>query len=141
MNGGQFDPGIALKRAVLIYPTLDYTLDPPSVVENAVGYLLQTSKVAWCYDLYLRNNENRRAVSPLYGDFTRGMPEVFVISAEFCPLRDENFAYLEKLKAAGVKTRHLHFKDMTHTFMNLENLVREECAQVYREVGEFLNAP
>ena len=46
------------------------------MVENAVGYLLQTSKIVWYYDLYLQNNENRRAVSPLYGDFTRGLPEV-----------------------------------------------------------------
>ena len=44
MNGGQFDPGIKLKRAVLIYPGLDYTLDQPSMAENAVGYLLQTSQ-------------------------------------------------------------------------------------------------
>jgi acetyl esterase/lipase len=141
MARAQFDPGVALKRAVLIYPGLDYTLSQPSMVENATGYLLQTSKVAWYYDLYLQNNENRRAVSPLYGEFTARMPETFMISAEFCPLRDENFAYVEKLKTAGVKTRHLHFKDMTHTFMNMEALVREECAQVYREVGTFLNAP
>jgi len=141
MERGQFDPGIALKRAVLIYPSLDYTLDQPSMVENAVGYLLQTAKIAWYFDLYLQNNENRRAVSPLYGAFTSKMPEVFVVSCEFCPLRDEDLAYLGKLKAAGVKTRHLHFKDMTHTFMNLENLVKEECARVYREVGDFLNAP
>lgn len=140
MGRAQFDPGIALKRAVLIYPGLDYTLDQPSMDENAVGYLLQKSKIVWYYEYYLQNNENRRAVSPLYGDFTARMPETFMISAEFCPLRDENFAYVEKLKAAGVKTRHLHFPDMTHTFMNIESLVKEECAQVYREIGEFLNA-
>lgn len=141
MGNAQFDPGITIKRAVLVYPGLDYTLDQPSMIENAVGYLLQTAKIVWYYDLYLQNCENRRAVSPLYGDFTDKMPETFVISAEFCPLRDENFAYVEKLKAAGVKTRHLHFKDMTHTFMNIESLVKEECAQVYSEVAEFLNAP
>jgi acetyl esterase/lipase len=129
------------RRPVLIYAGLDYTLSQPSMVENAVGYLLQTSKIVWYYDLYLQNNENRRAVSPLYGEFTAGLPETFVISAEFCPLRDENVAYLEKFKAAGVKTRHLHFPDMTHTFMNMECLVQEECAQVYREIGAFLNAP
>jgi acetyl esterase/lipase len=140
MARGQFDPSVTLKRSVLIYPGLDYTLSQPSMVENAVGYLLHTAKIVWYYDYYLQNAENRRAVSPLFGDFTDKMPETFVISAEFCPLRDENILYLEKLKAAGVKTRHLHFADMTHTFMNLENLVKEECARVYREVGEFLNA-
>lgn len=140
MGRAQFDPGIALKRAVLIYPGLDYTLQQPSMVENAVGYLLQTSKIVWYYDLYLQNVEDRRAVSPLYGAFTDRMPETFVISCEFCPLRDENIAYVEKLKAAGVKTRHLHFPDLPHTFMNLEKLVKEECDRTYREIAEFLNA-
>lgn len=140
MRIAQFDAGVSLKRSVLIYPGLDYTLDQPSMTENAVGYLLHAAKVQWYYDLYLQHGENRRDVSPLYGEFTARMPETFMISAEFCPLRDEDFAYVEKLKAAGVKTRHLHFKDMPHTFMNLENLVKEECAQVYSEVADFLNA-
>lgn len=139
MGKAQFDPGVQLKRAVLIYPGLDYTLSFPSMQENAVGYLLQTSKIIWYYDLYLQHCENRKEVSPVFGEFTSRMPEVFVISAEFCPLRDENIAYVEKLKQAGIKTRYLHFKDMTHTFMNMESLVKEECQQVYREVAEFLN--
>jgi acetyl esterase/lipase len=135
----QFDPGIAIKRSVLIYPGLDYTLSCPSFIENAEGYLLQTAKVIWYYDLYFQHCENRKAASPLFGEFTTGLPETFVISAEFCPLRDENIAYVKKLDEAGVKTRHLHFPDMTHTFMNLENLVKEECDQLYREVADFLN--
>jgi acetyl esterase/lipase len=138
MGRAQFDPGVSLKRAVLIYPGLDYTLSFPSIEENAVGFLLQKSKIVWYYDLYLQNGENRKSISPIFGDFTARMPETFMISAEFCPLRDENIAYLEKLKAAGVKTRHRHFADMTHTFLNLESLVREECQQVYDEIADFL---
>lgn len=140
MAKAQFDPGVALKRAVMIYPGLDYTLSMPSIQENAVGYLLQTAKIIWYYDLYLPNYENRRDVSPLFGPVSPRMPETFLITAEFCPLRDEGIAYLERLKEAGIKTRHLHFDDMPHTFMNMENLVKEECQKVYREVADFLNA-
>jgi hypothetical protein len=28
---------------------------------------------------------------------------------------------------------------MIHAFMNLENLVKDECETVYRKIGEFLN--
>lgn len=139
MEKAQFDRGIYLKRAVMIYPGLDYTLSCPSIEENAVGYLLQKAKIVWYYDHYFQNCENRKAVSPLFNEFTDRLPETLMVSAEFCPLRDENLLYLEKLKQAGIKTRHLYFKDMTHTFMNMENLVKEECQRVYQAMAEFLN--
>ncbi len=139
MEKAQFDPVVSLKRAVLIYPGLDYTMSFPSMEENAVGYLLQKAKIVWYYDHYFQAGENRKTASPIFGEFTARMPETFVISAEFCPLRDENVAYLEKLKQAGVKTKHMHFDDMTHTFMNMESLVKEECKRVYDAIAGFLN--
>lgn len=139
LNKAQFDATLQLKKAIMIYPGLDYTLSCPSIQQNAVGYLLQTSKVVWYYDHYLQNCENRKEISPLFGDFTKRMPETFVITAEFCPLRDEGILYCEKMKQAGIKVKHLHFDDMPHTFMNLEKLVPEECDRVYREVKDFLS--
>lgn len=135
----QHDASLPIAKAAMIYPGLDYTMQQPSMTENAVGYLLQTSKIVWYYDEYLQHAEDRKAISPLYGDFTKNMPETLVISAEFCPLRDENRLYVEKLRAAGVKAELVHFDDMIHTFMNLEDLVKEECAKVYTLIGEFLN--
>lgn len=73
-------------------------------------------------------------------DFSGKLPETLLISAEFCPLRDEGFAYIEKMKSATVQVEHLYFKDMIHAFMNMENLVPEECGAVYRKIGEFLNS-
>ncbi|WP_436883532.1 alpha/beta hydrolase [Enterobacter asburiae] len=40
------------------------------------------------------------------------------------PLRDENFAFVARLKAAGVPVRHVHFPDVVHAYLMLENLVR-----------------
>jgi acetyl esterase/lipase len=139
IHRAQFDHALDIKKAVLIYPGLDYTLGCPSVEENGVGYLIQKSKIVWYYDNYLQKAEDRRAVSPLFGAFTQGLPEVFMLSCEFCPLRDENHAYLKKLDEAGVKYTHLFFDDMLHTFLNMEDLVREECAKAYKAIGEFLN--
>jgi len=135
----QHDEEIDIKRQAMIYPSLDYTLESDSIEENAKGYLLEKEKIIWYFDNYFQNGENRKNASPLHMEFTNQLPETFVITAGFCPLRDEGIAYVEKVKSTGRYAEHLHFDDMIHAFMNLENLVKEECETVYRKIGEFLN--
>lgn len=136
----QGNTDIPLKRAVLIYPGLDYTLSFSSIKENGKGYFLERESILWFYEQYLQKGEDPKAISPLWGKITNNFPEIFLVSAEFCPLRDENFAYLEKLRNAGVSIKHLHFDGMIHAFMNMEKLVPEECARLYHEIALFLNS-
>ncbi|MBW2681992.1 MAG: alpha/beta hydrolase [Deltaproteobacteria bacterium] len=136
----QHDAGIDIRRQALIYPGLDYTMKSASMEENGTGYLLEKKKISWFFSNYFQNGENRREASPLYMDFTDKLPQTLMIIAEFCPLRDEGYAYMEKLKSTNVQVEHLYFNDMIHAFINMENLVQEECAAVYRKIGEFLNS-
>ena len=136
----QFDASITIKKQFLIYPSLDYTMDSKSMKENAVGYLLQAGKIAWYFDNYFKNGECRKGASPLYGDFTKRLPETCVVTAEFCPLRDEGKDYCKKLTAAGVPVEHINMESMIHTFMNMEDLVKEECMFVYDKMNKFLNS-
>jgi acetyl esterase len=135
----QHDTGIDIKRQAMIYPSLDYTLTSDSTEENAEGYLLVKEKIKWYFDNYFQKGENRKSASPLYMEFTNQLPETLVITAEFCPLRDEGIAYVEKVKSTGLYVEHLHFDNMIHAFLNLESLVKDECETVYRRIGEFLN--
>ncbi|QBC45499.1 alpha/beta hydrolase [Iodobacter fluviatilis] len=138
-NKLQFEPNTPLHAQVLIYPSLDYTLSSASVVENGVGNLLSTKKVTWYFNHYFQHQEDRKTASPLFAEFSNKLPPTLVISAEFCPLRDEGIDYLAKLKKVGVATDHLHFSDLPHTFLNLENLVKEECQRTYQSIGAWLN--
>ncbi|MDR2123660.1 MAG: alpha/beta hydrolase [Desulfovibrio sp.] len=135
----QFETGRRIKRQVLIYPSLDYTLSLPSVEENADGYMLQTAKVVWYMDNYFPRGVNRRDVSPLFGEFTDKLPETLVVTAGFCPLRDEGAAYCRKVQEVGVKARQLHFDNMIHAYLCMEDLVSDTCAETYEAVGAFLN--
>lgn len=135
----QFDESVTIKKQVMIYPSLDYTMDSPSMEQNGVGYLLQKGKIGWYFDNYFSATDDRVKASPLYGDITKALPETLVFTAEFCPLRDEGQSYCQKVNEAGGKAELIHFDDMIHTFMNMEDLVKEECEQVYRLIGEFLN--
>lgn len=134
----QYDPTVAIHKQFMIYPSVDYTMGMPSIQENAVGYLLQTEKIGWYFDEYFRHGEDRKAASPLYWEFTNRLPASLIITAEFCPLRDEGIAYVKKLREAGVPVEHLHLDDMIHTFMNMEDVVPDACAKVYKTVGAFL---
>jgi acetyl esterase len=135
----QYDEDIDIRRQVLIYPSLDYTLQSESVNLNGEGYLLHKDKVEWFLENYFQNRENRKEASPLYMKCSHHIPKSLVITAEFCPLRDEGLAYVQKLHDAGIETELLHFDDMIHAFLNMEDLVPDECTAVYQKIATFLN--
>ncbi len=136
----QYDDNVVIAKQAMLYPSLDYTMDTPSIEENATGYLLQKGKIAWYFDNYFLNGEDRKQASPLYQPITDKIPPTLVLTAEFCPLRDEGIAYSEKVKNAGVEVEHYNFPDMIHTFLNMEDLVKEECELVYQKISDFLNS-
>ncbi|MGC3872150.1 alpha/beta hydrolase [Halomonas sp. GXIMD04776] len=136
----QDDDSIPLHRQILIYPSLDYTLSYPSVQELGQGYFLEEARIRWYFDNYFRQGGDRRKASALFMPMTKALPDTLVITAGFCPLRDEGLAYVEHLKEVGVTHRHHHFPDMLHAFLNMEDLVAEECDEAYRVMAEFLKA-
>jgi acetyl esterase/lipase len=134
----QFDAGVSIERLALIYPSLDYTLSQPSVTELGEGLLLERQRILWLFDCYFRHAENRRDLSPLFMPLTAGFPPTLVATAEFCPLRDEGIAYVRRLREAQIPCTHLAYDGLIHAFLNLEDLVPDPCADLYRRMGCFL---
>lgn len=129
---------IEINKQILIYPSLDYTMQAKSILQNGKGYLLEKDKIAWYFDNYFKGDEDRKNYSPLFMEFTKRLPETLVVTAEFCPLRDEGFAYLKELKEVGIAGTHLHYDDMIHAFMNMEDITPKQCKRLYAEMGDFL---
>ncbi|TYT74665.1 alpha/beta hydrolase [Desulfobotulus mexicanus] len=132
------EPELSIEKQVLIYPSLDYTLSMPSVEELAKGYLLEKEKILWYFDQYFQSSENRKAASPLFMEIPQAFPQTLLVTAGYCPLKDEGKAYTERLKQAGIFTMHEEFGDMIHAFLNLEDLVPEACDRFYHLAGAFL---
>ncbi|MCL9781651.1 alpha/beta hydrolase [Vibrio sp. S4M6] len=137
----QFDSNVSIDNQILIYPSLDYTMKQKSVQENGVGYLLEAKGMAWYFDHYFQHAEDRVIASPLYSNFTDALPRTLLVTAEFCPLRDEGKRYVSKLQQVGVEATNIHYPDMIHAFLNLEDLVQEECHTLYSSMAEFLYQP
>ncbi len=130
-------PGF-IHRLVLIYPSLDYTLNWPSVQENGTGKLLDESKIRWYFQQYFRNEEDRKQTSPLYLLLSQDFPPTLVFSGGLDPLRDENFAFVARLQAAGIPVQHVHFPGMTHAYLMLEDKVLQEAKATYLAIGDFV---
>ena len=135
----QAEPEVILERQVLIYPSLDYTMSRPSMEENGRGYFLELSRIQWMLDAYLKNYKgDRRLMSPLFMEPAARYPQSLVITCGFDPLRDEGFEYVDKLRASGIPTTHLHMSGMIHAYLNLEDLVPAACQRTYAAIGDFL---
>ena len=136
----QIEKKVNINKQILIYPCVDYTMTMPSIIDNGKGYLLESEKIAWYFDHYFQQGENRKHYSPLHGLITAELPQTLIFTAEFDPLRDEALAYIEALEQAGVEVSHHHFDDMIHAFINIEDLVPEACRLLYQKAGQFIRA-
>ena len=130
-------PGF-IHRLVLIYPSLDYMLNWPSVQENGTGKLLDESKIRWYFQQYFRNGEDRKQTSPLYLPLSQDFPPTLVVSGGLDPLRDENFAFVARLQAERIPVQHVHFPGMTHAYLMLEDKVPQEAKATYLAIGDFV---
>lgn len=133
------DPAIRFDKQVLIYPGLDYTMSHSANAESRSGYLLESARISWYFQHYFQNGEDLHSVSPLFAPLPENPPETLLITAGFDPLLGESLAYFERLQQAGARVEHLHFEDMIHAFMNLEDMAREQCQRLYQEIGRFIN--
>jgi len=128
-----------ISKQILLYPSLDYTMEHPSIDAYGSGYLLEKQGVAWYFDKYLQNGEDRKQVSPLFMPVPACMPETLLIVANCDPLQDEAYAYAEKLRKSGVSVQLNVFEGMVHGFLLLNTLAEEECDLVYELMNQFIN--
>lgn len=118
---GEFLP----TRQILIYPAVgnDYSESSPfpSVHDNGSGYLLTTRRIRDYMALY-RSSEadlTNPYFAPLTASDLSRQPDTLIITAEYCPLRDEAEAYGERLRAAGSRVQTVRMPDALHGYFSL----------------------
>jgi len=136
---GEFLP----KRQILLYPALanSHTEDSPyaSVRENGTGYLLTSKRVEDFMELY-RSSEadlDNPYFAPLCAQDLRGQPDTLLITAEYCPLRDEGEAYGERLREAGSYVEIHRMPGTLHGYFSLP-LWFKAVKETYEIIDRFL---
>lgn len=117
-----------------IYPVVSDSADWPSMSEFADGYLLTADSMAYFSDAYQADSDDYRG-APLKFDQT-GMPPSLVTTASLDPLRDQGIAYVEALKAAGVRVEYRSAEGNIHGHITL----RKAIPSAQEEVTGNLNA-
>ena len=115
----------------MYYPVTDAGQNTESYREFAEGPFLTAKAMAWFWDCYVPDEDQRAEItaSPLRASREElvGLPEAFLIVDENDVLRDEGEAYARRLVEAGVRTTSVRYNDIIHDFMML-NPVRETAA-------------
>ncbi|MFJ6393999.1 alpha/beta hydrolase [Streptomyces sp. NPDC091972] len=110
----------------LYYPVTDASQDTASYGEFANGPFLTAKAMAWFWDAYTTDPEERAqsTASPLRATLEElaGLPPALVIVDENDVLRDEGEAYARRLTQAGVPTTSVRYNGIIHDFMMLNPL-------------------
>ena len=126
----------------LVYPAVDLTMSFPSMRNLGSGFLLDPDTIRWFLDHYVPDVERRRdpTASPYFAEDHRGLPPALVQTAGFDPLRDEGIAYAEKLRAAGIPTRHTTYGSLIHGFFNMSGAIEAARAPMTELVSSLREA-
>lgn len=136
---GEFLP----RRQILIYPAVgnDHSENSPypSVRENGTGYLLTSKRVQEYFALYDASEADRENpyLAPLAAASFETQPDTLLITAEFCPLRDEGEAYGKKLREAGNHVEIHRIPDALHGYFSLPVWFKH-VKQTYAIINSFL---
>lgn len=130
---------ICIKALVLIYPSVDFTMQYPSIDRNGEGFLLRKEKIAWYFNQYFPTQQDRIKASPIYFPHLEILPPFYLAVGEYDPLHDEGVAFAKKAQLLGVSVELEEFEGMIHVFAQLETIVPTQVNRLVQSIGNFIN--
>ena len=133
-------PPLALQ--VLVYPVTDHNLNLPSYREyDGTEFIVNRLDMVWYWDHYAPDPAIRANpyASPLRAAEMSGLPPAYLVTVEHDPLRDEGFAYADRLRAARVPVEHRHYGSQIHGFFTFVNLL-DDADQAVSDAGAAVRA-
>jgi acetyl esterase len=98
----------------------------------------------WFMNHYVSDTDRTDAkASPMLHSSLEGLPDCFVATCEFDPLRDEGEAYADALRDSGVRVESKRYDGLIHGVANMADVLdggRELVADVGRHLRAALHA-
>jgi len=131
-------PDIAAQ--VLIYPATDLNFNTASYEKYAKGFGLDKDLMKWFRNHYLNDEEDQLNVyaSPLMAHYLSDLPPALVITAEHDVLRDEGFAYAERLRNSGVYVEYKCEPGLVHGYFTNMSIFSERIKDSISQIESFL---
>jgi acetyl esterase len=132
--------GPALALQVLVYPVTDHNLDRPSYRSyDGREFIVNRMDMVWFWDHYTPDPAARSNpyASPMRATDLAGLPPAYIVTAEHDPLRDEGFAYADRLRAARVQVEHRHYGSQIHGFFTMVNVL-DDADKAVAEAGSAI---
>lgn len=134
--------GPDLVLQVLIYPVTDHDLERLSYRSfDGNEFFVNRRDMEWFWDHYVPSVPDRDHpyASPLRAASLSGLPPAYIVTAEHDPLRDEGFAYADRLRAARVPVQHRHYGTQIHGFFPMVNIL-DDAAKAIADAGSAIRA-
>jgi acetyl esterase len=126
-----------IKYQILFCPSTDIGNPQkyPSIKKFGTGYIPSKSEYEFVTKHIVQVNKNGHnpELAPMLANSLTGLPPAFVITAEFDPLRDEGFAYAQRLKKEGVPTKYKDIKGCIHVLAG--PFMEEKSKQLNNEIA------
>jgi acetyl esterase len=119
------DDGPPISAQVLVYPPVRNGAETESMRDNTDPMFFNAHSSAWFWNLYLAEpaDGDSPLASPLNAADHSGLPAALVITAEFCPCRDEGEAYADALSLAGVPVESHRYTSLPHGFVAMASVL------------------
>lgn len=119
---------------ILIYPATDSSLATPSWSTFAGGPILTLKSAIELWEYYTEDKIN---AAPIFNDDLSGMPDTFIITAEYDPLRDEAMDYAKKLRHAYVQVTEKLYPKMPHGFFQMGGVI-DQGREAIETVAKYI---
>ncbi|MCH9608997.1 MAG: Acetyl esterase [Chlamydiales bacterium] len=124
--------GPKLAGQILLCPMISAAMNTASYKLCANDCGLTAEACAWFLEQYQSLSDDRKETyfMPDNADQLNDLPPALIITAEYDVLRDEAMAYSDRLTRAGIETKSLCAKGMTHVFYSfpLNKVLEKERA-------------
>ena len=115
----------------------------PSYQQYASGFFLTKAFCQYYIQAYAPETDiDNPEIAPIQGQDLSGLPPAVIITAEFDPLRDEGFAYSERLRKVGVLLWYKCFEGQIHCLIGLPpdaNELKEVDSLIITAMNKVLN--
>jgi len=127
-----------LDGLILVYPSVDYRMQHPSIDEKADGYMLTKGRIEWYFDQYFGLTTDRAQASPLVMLKGICLPRTLIFTSEHCPLKDEGIDFAMRAKSNGTSVQLEEVEQSIHAYLNLQDLCEEACNYTYKTISDWL---